>query len=78
VSDAILDCSHINEIIFDPFGGRGTTLIASEEAGRKCCMMEMSPKYCDTIIRRWQNLTGQQAILESTGKTFDSLIDMEG
>lgn len=78
VVDAILDCSNRNELILDLFGGSGTTLIAAEKVGRKCCMMEMSPKYCDTIIRRWQNLTGQQAILESTGKTFDSLIDMEG
>ncbi len=78
VVDAILDCSNRNELILDLFGGSGTTLMAAEKISRKCCMMEMSPKYCDTIIRRWQNLTGQQAILESTGKTFDSLVNMEG
>lgn len=77
IADAILDCSNRNELILDLFGGSGTTLMAAEKVGRKCCMMEMSPKYCDTIVRRWQKLTGQQAILESTGKTFDSLIEAE-
>ena len=78
VADAVLDCSSRGELILDLFGGSGTTLMAAEKISRKCCMMEMSPKYCDTIIRRWQNLTGQQAILESTGRTFDSLVNMEG
>jgi len=72
-ADAILDCSHINEIILDPFGGKGTTLIASEETGRRCYMMEIDPKYCDTIIRRYQQHTGNQAILESTNKTFEEI-----
>jgi DNA modification methylase len=72
-ADAILDCSHINEIIFDPFGGRGTTMIASEETGRRCYMMEIDPKYCDTIIRRYEQYTGQEAILESINKTFNEM-----
>ncbi len=72
-ADAILDCSHINEIILDPFGGKGTTLIASEETGRRCYMMEINPKYCDTIIRRWMNLTDQQVIHAETGKTFEEI-----
>ena len=73
VADAILDCSHINEIILDSFGGKGTTLIASEETGRRCCMMEIDPKYCDLIIRRYLKYTGQEAILESTNKTFNEM-----
>ena len=72
-ADAILDCSHLNEIIFDPFGGKGTTLIASEETGRRCYMMEIDPKYCDLIIRRYEQYTGQEAILESTNKTFNEI-----
>jgi DNA modification methylase len=71
VADAILDCSLHGELILDLFGGSGTTLIACEETDRRCCMMELDPKYIDTIIRRWQKHTNQDAILESTGKTFD-------
>ncbi|MDR0581124.1 MAG: site-specific DNA-methyltransferase [Holosporaceae bacterium] len=73
VADAILDCSLHGELILDLFGGSGTTLIACEETDRKCCMMELDPKYVDTIIRRWQKHTNQKAILESTGKTFDEI-----
>jgi DNA modification methylase len=71
VADTILDCSLHGELILDPFGGSGTTLIACEETDRRCCMMELDPKYVDTIIRRWQKHTNQKAILESTGKTFE-------
>ncbi|MDR1334233.1 MAG: site-specific DNA-methyltransferase [Holosporaceae bacterium] len=71
VADAILDCSLHDELILDLFGGSGTTLIACEE--RRCCMMELDPKYVDTIIRRWQKHTSEQAILESTGKIFNKV-----
>lgn len=50
-----------NEIVFDPFGGSGTTLIACEELGRQCRMMELDPIYCDVIIARWEKFTGQKA-----------------
>jgi DNA modification methylase len=73
VVDAILDCSLYGELILDLFGGSGTTIIACEETDRKCCMMELDPKYVDTIIRRWQKHTNRDAILESTGKTFDEV-----
>jgi DNA modification methylase len=73
VADAILDCSLHGELILDLFGGSGTTLIACEETDRKCCMMELDPKYVDTIIRRWQKHTNQEAILETTGKTFEEV-----
>jgi DNA modification methylase len=73
VADAILDCSLNGELILDLFGGSGTTLIACEETDRKCCMMELDPKYVDTIIHRWQKHTSQKAILELTEKTFDEV-----
>ena len=73
IADAILDCSHNGNIVLDPFGTSGTTLIACEETDRVCCMMELEPKYCDTVIRRWQKHTGKLATLESTGKTFDEI-----
>lgn len=70
---AISNSSRIGDIILDSFGGSGTTLIACEQTNRRCFMMELEPKYIDTIIRRWQKLTGKSAILESTGKTFNEL-----
>tara|TARA_R110000796_G_scaffold74514_1_gene167632 strand:- start:143 stop:1498 length:1356 start_codon:yes stop_codon:yes gene_type:complete len=48
--------------VFDPFMGSGTTLIAAEQLGRKCYGMEISPAYCDVIVKRWENLTGKQAV----------------
>ena len=75
VSDAILDCSNYGETILDLFGGSGTTLIASEETNRKCCMMELDPQYVDTIIRRWQKHTGKQAVHAKTGVAFDKLVE---
>jgi len=56
--------------IYDPFLGSGTTLIAAEQLGRKCYGMEISPQYVDVIVTRWEKLTGKQATLEATGKTF--------
>jgi DNA modification methylase len=73
VADAILDCSMHGELILDLFGGSGTTLIACEETDRKCCMMELDPKYVDTIIRRWQKYSNQKAILESTKQKFSEV-----
>jgi DNA modification methylase len=72
-SEIVNDFSKTGDVILDLFGGSGTTLIACEETDRKCCMMELDPKYVDTIIRRWQKYTGQQAILESSGKTFEEV-----
>jgi DNA modification methylase len=75
VADAILDCSLNGELILDLFGGSGTTLIACKETDRRCSMMELDPKYVDTIIRRWQKYTGGQAFLESTKQTFDEVTE---
>ena len=59
--------------VYEPFCGSGTTLIAAEQLDRKCYGMELDPKYCDVIVRRWQDFTGQQATLEATGQTFDEV-----
>ena len=75
VADAILDCSNYGDLILDLFGGSGTTLIACEEMNRKCYMMELDPKYVDTIIRRWQTRTGKQAIHTDSGRTFDEIFN---
>ena len=63
----------MNAIVIDCFGGTGTTMIACEKTARDCRMMELDPKYCDVIIKRWQDFTGQQATLEATGQTYDEL-----
>ena len=52
-----------NEIVIEPFLGSGTTLIAAEQLGRKCYGMEISPAYCDVIVKRWETLTGKKAVL---------------
>lgn len=58
---AILNHTKANEMIYDPFGGSGSTLIACEKTARKCYMMEIDPHYCDIIIKRWEDYTGNQA-----------------
>lgn len=70
VMDAILDCSNRGDIVLDSFLGSGTTLLAAERTGRVCYGLELDPLYVDTIIRRWQNLTGRDAQRASDNKTF--------
>lgn len=71
VADAIKDVSHRGGIVLDPFLGSGTTLIAAESTGRRCCGVEFDPLYCDLIIRRWADHTGASAVLEPTGESFE-------
>lgn len=59
------------DVVLDSFGGSGTTLIAAEKNGRHARLMELDPKYCDVIVKRWQDYSGKQAVLESTGRVFD-------
>ena len=58
------------QVILDLFGGSGTTIIACEKTGRISYIMELDPKYCDVIVKRWQEFTGKEATLETSGKTF--------
>jgi DNA modification methylase len=60
-------------VVSDAFGGTGTTIIACEKTGRQARLMELDPKYCDVIVKRWQDFTGKKAIHESSGKTFDEM-----
>jgi DNA modification methylase len=55
--------SRPGENVLDLFGGSGSTLIAAEQAGRKAFLMELDPLYCDVIVRRWEEFTGEQAVL---------------
>lgn len=66
--------NHIKLInVLDFFGGSGSTLIGAEQTGRKCFVLELDPKYCDVIIKRWQDFTGKEATHEGSGKTYNAL-----
>jgi DNA modification methylase len=73
VADAILDCSARGDIVLDAFLGSGTTVIAAERTGRRCYGLELDPAYIDTIVRRWQALTGGSARHAASGRSFDDL-----
>jgi DNA modification methylase len=73
VADAILDCSARGDIVLDAFLGSGTTVIAAARTGRRCYGLELDPAYVDTIVRRWQALTGDSAIHVGKGRRFDDL-----
>jgi DNA modification methylase len=70
INIGIYASSNNGELILDLFGGSGSTLIACEETARKCSMMEMEPKYCDVIVKRWENFTGKKAMLEESKEAF--------
>ncbi len=75
VERAIRNSSRKGDLVFDPFGGSGTTLIAAENTGRKAALLELDPKYVDVIVERWQRLTGLVAVLDGTDQTFAELAD---
>ena len=62
-----------NGLVIDSFGGTGSTLIACEKTNRNCYMMELDEKYCDVIIQRWQEFTGQDAVHVENGKTYNEI-----
>jgi len=61
------------DLVLDSFAGSGTTLIAAEKNGRIARLMELDPKYCDVIVKRWQDFAGKQATHETSGRTFDEI-----
>ena len=77
IERALQNNSKGGDVISDFFGGSGSTLIACEKTGRIARLMELDPKYCDVIIKRWQDFTGKQATLEATGETFSQLSDIK-
>ena len=70
VTRALRNSSKAGDVILDLFGGSGSTMLSAEISGRESRLMELDPKYCDVIVKRWQDFTGEQAILESTKKPF--------
>jgi DNA modification methylase len=75
VEIALENSSKAGDAVLDLFGGSGSTLIACEKIGRVNRSMELDPKYCDVIVKRWQDFTGKQATLEATGQTYSELTD---
>jgi DNA modification methylase len=69
----ILNNSSPGQAIYEPFMGSGTTLIAAETTGRVCHGIELNPAYIDVAVKRWQQFTGQKAVLESDGRGFDEI-----
>lgn len=70
VKDAILDSTKRGDLVLDLFSGSGTTILAAHDTGRRGAAMELDPIYADTTILRWQEHSGKEAVLASTGKTF--------
>ena len=74
VERAMRNSSLPGDVVLDPFGGSGTTLIAAEKSGRQARLIELDPKYVDVIVRRWQGYAGAQASREADGALFDDLV----
>jgi DNA modification methylase len=73
VERGVRNSSRPGDVVLDPFGGSGTTLIAAEKSGRMARLIELDPKYVDVIVRRWQDWSGKQATREADGVAFDDL-----
>ncbi|MFA7752016.1 DNA-methyltransferase, partial [Klebsiella pneumoniae] len=70
VKDAILDSTKRGDLVLDLFSGSGTTILAADDTGRRGAAMELDPIYTDTTILRWQEHSGKEAVLASSGRTF--------
>ena len=75
IADAIKDCTLRNQIVLDTFCGSGSTLLAAERTGRRCYGLEIDPGYVDVAVRRWQTLTGRDAVHGISGLTFEEVGD---
>ncbi len=65
--------SEPGDAVYEPFSGSGTTIIAAEMTGRRCFAIELNPAYVDVAVRRWQAFTGQEAVLQADGRSFDEV-----
>ncbi len=75
IERAIRNSSRRGDLVLDPFGGSGSTLIACEKTGRAARLIELEPQYVDVTIRRWEKYTGQEARMESDGRSFATVAD---
>ncbi|MBE0455727.1 MAG: site-specific DNA-methyltransferase [Roseovarius sp.] len=74
IERALRNSSQRGDLVLDSFGGSGTTLIAAETTGRRAALLELDPKYVDVIVRRWQEFTGQEAVLDGDGQSFTQVM----
>jgi len=70
----ILNHTRRGELVYEPFLGSGTTLAAAEMNDRVCCGMEIDPKFIDVVVKRWQKISGKQAVLECDGRSFEEVM----
>jgi len=75
IERAIRNSSRRGDLVLDPFCGSGSTLIACEKTGRAARLIELEPQYADVAVRRWEKYTGQEARMESDGRTFAAVAD---
>ena len=73
VERAVRNSSKTRDLVLDPFGGSGTTVIACEKSGRRARLIELDPKYVDVIVKRWQEFSGKQATRQRDDVAFDAL-----
>jgi DNA modification methylase len=73
IERAVVNSSRKGDRVVDLFGGSGSTLIACERTRRVAYLMEIDPRYCDVIVRRWQEFTGKKALLDGTDRSFDAV-----
>lgn len=78
VERAIRNSSKPRDTVLDPFGGSGTTMIASERTGRRAALLEIDPCYADVIVRRWQEATGEAAVLDGEDRTYADIAAARG
>jgi DNA modification methylase len=69
VADALLDLTNINDVVIDGFGGSGTLILAAEQTRRRARVIELDPLFCDVAVRRWEEMTGRNAIRQSASAT---------
>lgn len=75
LADVMLDVTNRDDVVIDCFAGSGSTVLAAEETGRRCMAIEIDAAYCDVTIERWQQLTGEAAVLKGDGESFVSLTE---
>lgn len=76
IKDAILDCSNRGDLVLDCFAGSGSLLVAAHKSGRTARLIELEPRYCDVIIRRFEKLTGKSAVLAGMQYTFEDIEEL--